>query len=829
MAAMIPESRPASAHASLETPSRAGAEPEHASPEAPRLPGAPRLPEAPRAPEGPRVPADSSTPAQESGPRTDVPALLADVAARRDDAVATRADGAVPRADAAGVRDGVPAPSAEAPRLLDRELGILAFNERVLALADDAAVPLLERLRFVTIVSTNLDEFYEVRVAELMEVAHSEVGDAAAARESLVRVAARARELVARQYALLNDVLTPAMAREGIVFLMSSDWTPAQRRFAEQIFDREIEPLLTPIALDPAHPFPRILNKSLNFIVELEGQDAFGRRAGIAIVQAPRALPRLIRVPPEIAGAPHGLMLLTSIVQGFVDRLFPGRAVRSVHQFRVTRNSELFVDDEEVTDLRVALRGELPQRHYGDEVRLEVSAGCGHPLVQRLLREFGLDEDDCFRVPGPVNLNRLSQVLDLVDRADLMYPPFEPAVPADIDGHDVFSAIRDHDVLVHHPYQSFLPVMQFLSSAAKDPAVVAIKQTVYRTGADSALMESLVNAARAGKEVTVVVELMARFDEEANINWAERLEQAGAHVVYGVVGHKTHAKLAMVVRREPSGLKRYAHLGTGNYHARTARLYEDFGLFTDDEDLCADVHEIFRRLTGLGRAGALRALLQAPFTLHEQVLAAIRRETAHAREGRRGYVAAKVNALLSSTVIEALYEASRAGVRVDLVVRGVCALRPGVPGLSEHIHVRSIVGRFLEHSRVYHFWNDGAQDVWLSSADWMDRNLLRRVEVAFPVREPRLKARVIHEALEEHLLDDASAWVMNPDGSYTREQPRGVARVSQMRLLAALTAGCDLSAAATSSLPPASQPPPIAAEPQPIATTFASTHRPSSG
>jgi polyphosphate kinase len=680
-----------------------------------------------------------------------------------------------------------PSGKSASPRLLNRELGILAFNERVLALAEDAAVPLLERLRYVTIVSSNLDELFEVRVAELQELAAAGLPESPAVRESLSAIAERAGRLVDRQYELLNGTLMPALAAQGVVFHMSATWTETQRNWAEQLFLDEIEPLLTPIALDPAHPFPRILNKSLNFIVELDGQDAFGRRAGIAVVQAPRALPRVVRVPERVSGAPHGVMLLSSVVQGFVDRLFPGLAVRGVHQFRVTRNSELFVDDEEITDLRAALQGELPQRHYGDAVRLEVSAGCGEAVVARLLREFELGEADCYRVHGPVNLNRLSQVIDLVDRADLKFPPFEPGLPAALRDKELFAAIRKADVLLHHPYQSFVPVMEFLESAARDPKVVAIKQTVYRTGADSVLMESLIEAARAGKEVTVVLELMARFEEEANINWAERLERVGAHVVYGVVGHKTHAKMAMVLRREGGKLRRYVHLGTGNYHPRTARLYEDFGLFTADEQICADVHELFRRLTGLGQAGALKALLQSPFTLHDEVLAAIRREAAHARAGRKGYLCAKVNALLEPTVIDALYDASRAGAKIDLIVRGVCALRPGVKGLSENIRVRSVIGRFLEHSRVYYFWNDGRKDVWLASADWMDRNLLRRVEVAFPVRDRRLKKRVIDEGLAEHLRDNASAWVMDADGGYARLRPRRARpRVSQQRLLAAL-------------------------------------------
>ena len=677
-----------------------------------------------------------------------------------------------------------------APRLLNRELGLLAFNERVLALADDPSIPSLERLRYLTIVSNNLDELFEVRVAELKELVRADPLaqiDGQPVAESLRAVSQRARRLVSRQYSLLHETLTPLLAREGIVILMSTAWNAEQRAWAESVFDSEIEPLLTPIALDPAHPFPRILNKSLNFVVELDGVDAFGRRAGIVILQAPRALPRVIRVPQQVSGVPHGVMLLTSILAGFVDRLFPGLTVRAVNQFRVTRNSELFVDEEEVTDLRQALHSELSQRQYGDEVRLEVSASIGDEVLGRLLKEFDLAEQDCYRVDGPVNLVRLQQVIDLVDRPDLKFAAFEPGVPAALTGGDLFAVIRRRDVLLHHPYESFAPVMDFLRSAAVDPQVVAIKQTIYRTGADSALMESLVAAARAGKEVTVVVELMARFDEEANINWASRLEEAGAHVVYGVVGHKTHAKLALLLRREDGVLRRYAHLGTGNYHPRTARLYEDFGLFTADPDICADVHEVFRRLTGTGRAVSLRCLLQAPFTLATHVLAAIDREAQAARAGRRAYIAAKVNAVLEPAVIEALYRASQAGVKIDLIVRGVCALRPGVPGLSETIRVRSVIGRFLEHSRIYHFHADGADEVWLASADWMARNLHRRVEVAFPVRDRRLKARVLAEGIAVHLRDNAFSWSMDADGAYERRRPRGArVLVSQQSLLAKL-------------------------------------------
>jgi polyphosphate kinase len=608
--------------------------------------------------------------------------------------------------------------------------------------------------------------------------------------EALLSVAERARNLVDRQYLLLNQTLLPALAGEGIRILISTDWTDRQRAWAEKVFLEQIEPLLTPIALDPAHPFPRILNKSLNFVIELEGTNAFGRPADIVILQAPRVLPRVIRVPKAVAGAPHGLMLLTSVVTGFVERLFPGLVVKSVNQFRVTRNSELFVDEEEITDLRQALHTELSQRQYGDEVRLEVSAGMGERVLQRLLREFDLEMQDCYRVEGPVNLVRLQQVIDLVDRPELKFPLFEPGIPAVLRGTDLFAAIRRQDILLHHPYESFAPVTEFLKSAATDAQVVAIKQTIYRTGADSVLMESLVAAARAGKEVTVVLELMARFDEEANINWARRLEEVGAHVIYGVVGHKTHAKMTLLMRRENGNLKRYAHLGTGNYHPRTARLYEDFGMFTADADICADVHEVFRRLTGTGQAGPLRCLLQAPFTLANHILRAIAREAHIARAGRKATIAAKVNALLEPHVIEALYAASQAGVKIDLIVRGVCALRPGVPGLSDNIRVRSIVGRFLEHSRIYHFHADGANEVWLSSADWMGRNLHRRVEVAFPVRDRRLKARVLSEGIAVHLRDNAMAWTMDADGHYTRRKPRGARRiVSQHTLLEKLAQG----------------------------------------
>lgn len=659
---------------------------------------------------------------------------------------------------------------------LNRELGLLAFNRRVLEQAADPRTPLLERLRFLCILSSNLDEFFEIRVAGLhaeIEAGSSPVGpDRMRAEEVFRRVAREAHDLVATQYRLLNEDVLPGLAAEGIRFLRRSDFTPAQAEWIRAYFFREVMPVLTPIGLDPAHPFPRVLNKSLNFAVELEGKDAFGRNSGIAIVQAPRVLPRVIRLPRDIAGSEYDFVFLSSVLHAHVEELFAGMKVVDCYQFRVTRNSELFVDEEEVKDLRAALRGELPHRQFGDEVRLEVADNCSPHITDFLLSQFSLGAEDLYRVDGPVNLVRLMSVPDWVDRPDLKFPRFQPRVQRRLKQcASVFDAIREGDILLHHPFDSFQPVIDFIKEATRDPDVVAIRQTVYRTGSDSELMEMLLAAARAGKEVTVVVELLARFDEEANITWAQKLEEAGAHVVYGVVGHKTHAKMLLVVRREGDRLTRYAHLSTGNYHPRTAKLYTDFGLMTANEEICADVNDLFIQLTGLGRASRLKRLWQSPFTLHGEVMKAIAREAAHARAGKPARIIAKMNALLEPGVIAALYDASRAGVSIDLIVRGVCALRPGIPGVSDNIRVRSIVGRFLEHSRVFHFENAGAGDVFLASADWMDRNFFRRVETCFPVLDPGLRRRVVEDGLEPYLLDSANAWIMRADGTYARTEP----------------------------------------------------------
>ena len=679
----------------------------------------------------------------------------------------------------------VPVPA----QFLNRELGFLAFNRRVLAQAADESVPLLERLRFITIVSSNLDEFFEIRVAGLKEqikLGLPEPGpDGTAPGDVFAAVGREAHTLVTGQYQLLNHTVLPALAAQGIRFPKREEWTPAQRQWIRDYFFRELLPVLTPIGLDPAHPFPRVFNKSLNFAVELDGRDAFGRSSGAAIVQAPRALPRLIRLPQAIAGdAEYAFVFLSSILHAHMDELFAGMKVQGCYQFRVTRNSDLFVEEEEIKNLHTALQGELFHRHFGDAVRLEVADNCSQRMVEFLLQQFGLGEADLYRVDGPVNLYRLREVPDQVARPDLKFPPFQPGLPPALDSGDVFDVLKKQDLLLHHPFQSFLPVIDFIRTTANDPQVIAIKQTVYRTGIDSELMEILVEAARKGKEVTVVVELMARFDEEANLNWAARLEEVGAHVVYGVVGHKTHAKMALVVRREEGGLRRYAHLATGNYHPRTAKLYTDFGLLTANEEMCADVNEVFKQLTGLGRVGRMKHVWQSPFTLHKRVIAAIRNEAARAAEGKPARIIAKMNALLEPQIIEALYAASAAGVKIDLIVRGVCALKPGIEGLSENIRVRSVVGRFLEHSRIFYFLDGGAEHVYLASADWMDRNFFRRIELCFPVLDAALKRRVIREGLQSYLDDNCQAWVMNGDGAYERLKPRrGRRRSAQEELL----------------------------------------------
>jgi len=682
---------------------------------------------------------------------------------------------------------------------LDRELSQLAFNRRVMAQAEDATIPVLERLRYLCIVSSNLDEFFEVRVASLLAAASVD-GDLAthpALAATLERVSNECHELVKRQYEIFNTAVLPEMKAQGIHIVRHSQRNDAQRAWVKDYFNREVRPLLTPIGLDPAHPFPQVVNKSLNFIVALSGKDAFGRGTAIAIVKAPRVLPRVIRLPDHLSKEGGvSFCLLSSVIHAHISELFAGRDVMAYSQFRVTRDSDLWVDEDEVKNLRQALKGELQGRQYGRSVRIEVAKNCPPELSQFLLDQFSLDQSRLYRVDGPVNMVRLNEIVEQARRPELRFPPFVPGVLAKTVNNDIFATIRKHDILLHHPFQSFQTVIDFIRSAAHDPAVVAVKQTVYRTGMNSDLMEALIAAARSGKEVTVVVELMARFDEEANINWADKLEQAGAQVVYGVVGLKTHAKIALVIRREEGGLRYYAHLGTGNYHPTTTKFYTDFGILTCQPDLGRDVNEVFMHLTSLTKPQRMNHIWLAPFALQEQLIKAIRNEAKIAKSGRPGRIIAKINALTDEPVIRALYAASKDGVKIDLIVRGACTLMPGVPGLSENIRVRSIIGRFLEHSRIYYFRNDLAHDVMLASADWMNRNLLRRIEVAFPVLDRSLKRRVIAEGLTPYLKDNSNAWELDEHGQYHRRKPRGKVKPysAQQHLMESLGTPADLVA-----------------------------------
>ncbi|GAA4807487.1 polyphosphate kinase 1 [Lysobacter hankyongensis] len=672
---------------------------------------------------------------------------------------------------------------------LNRELSQLDFNFRVLAQAQDASVPLLERLRYLCISCTNLDEFFEIRAATVRQAQDFGMplaADGVPHATLLKRIHDRAADLVDAQYRCWNEVLRPALSENGVRVLHRQHWTARQTRWLRAYFRDEILPVLSPLGLDPAHPFPKILNKSLNIVVVLKGKDAFGRAGHLAIVRAPRSLPRIIQLPEKASGGEHDFVFLSAVLSAFVDELFPGMEVKGAYQFRVTRNSELIVDEEEVENLALALRDELAGRGFLRAMRLEIASDCPKPIVRSLLENFELPENAVYRIHGPVNLNRAAQIYDMVQRPDLKYPPYQPQQLKDME--TIFERAAAGDVLMHHPFDAFTPVLELIRQAAEDPNVLAIKQTLYRAGKDSPIVEHLIQAARNGKDVTVVIELRARFDEEANLRLADRLQDAGVQVVYGVVGYKTHAKMLLIVRREGRKLQRYTHLGTGNYHAGTSRAYTDFGLITADPDIGSDVHQIFQQISGLAPAIKLRRLLQSPFTLHAGVLKRIEREMKHARAGRPAHIVAKMNALNEPQVIRALYRASQAGVRIDLIVRGACTLRPGIPGVSDHIRVRSIVGRFLEHSRVWWFGNDGEPELFCSSADWLERNLLRRVEIGFPIVDPALAARVKEESLDNYLLDNLNAWELQPDGTYRHLQPESDAmpHSAQSSLLAKL-------------------------------------------
>ncbi|MED5611602.1 polyphosphate kinase 1 [Pseudomonas sp. JH-2] len=660
---------------------------------------------------------------------------------------------------------------------IHRELSQLQFNIRVLEQALDESYPLLERLKFLLIFSSNLDEFFEIRVAGLKKqitFAREQAGaDGLLPHQALARISEQVHEQVGRQYAILNDILLPELAKHGVRFIRRRYWTPKIKAWVRRFFRDEIAPIITPIGLDPTHPFPLLVNKSLNFVVELEGMDAFGRDSGLAIIPAPRSLPRIIRLPEDVAGEGDNYVFLSSMIHAHADDLFSGMKVKGCYQFRLTRNADLSVDAEDVEDLARALRGELFSRRYGDAVRLEVVDTCPANLSNYLLKQFGLAESELYKVSGPVNLTRLFSVTGLASHPELQYPPFTPTIPKLLQKKEnMFGVLAKLDVLLMHPFESFTPVVDLLRQAAKDPNVLAIKQTLYRSGANSEIVDALVEAARNGKEVTAVIELRARFDEESNLQLASRLQQAGAVVIYGVVGFKTHAKMMLILRREDGELRRYAHLGTGNYHAGNARLYTDYSLLTADVALCEDLHKLFNQLIGMGKTLRMKKLLHAPFTLKKNLLEMINREAAQAAEGKPAHIMAKVNSLTDPKVIRALYKASQVGVKVDLVVRGMCCLRPGVPGVSHNIHVRSIIGRFLEHSRIYYFLNGGDEKLYLSSADWMERNLDMRVETCFPVEGKKLVQRVKKE-LELYLADNTQAWVLQPDGSYQRLNPTG--------------------------------------------------------
>lgn len=666
---------------------------------------------------------------------------------------------------------GLPVNHQDSNLYLNRELSLLEFNRRVIAQAEDESLPLLERLRYLCIGASNLDEFFEVRISS--QLAHRTHEAKSLSNTVLHQISKRCHELLDMQYALLNNQILPKMAENGIHLLLHEAWNDKQRAWAKTYFEEQICPALTPIVLDPAHPFPKTANKSLNFIVSLAGKDVFGRGSAIAIVKAPRILPRIIKMPEELVENGMGVCLLSSLILANIPALFPEREILAYAQFRVTRDSDLWVDEEEVKNLRQALKTSLQSRQFGRAVRLEISKNSPEHLVEFLMNEFKLDKDYVYRVDGPVNLVRLNQIFKFVTNPGFYFEPYQASLhPNAREANTLFETLKKKDILLHHPYQSFRTVIDFIRDAADDPDVIVIKQTVYRVGEDSELMQALIDAANRGKEVIVVVEIKARFDEEQNIDWAQQLEQAGAQVIYGVMGLKTHAKLALVIRREQGSFHYYAHLGTGNYHGTTTKLYTDFGLLTAHPQLAREVNDVFVHITSITKPRKMEYLWLAPFTMHRNIIRSILNEVRIARQGRPAHIIAKMNSLIEESTIRALYLASSAGVKVDLIVRGACSLRPGVPGLSENIRVHSIIGRFLEHERIYYFRNDLKQNLYLSSADWMGRNLFRRIEVAFPILDPTLKRRVIEEGLRYYIKDNTNAWILQTNGDYKRRKIR---------------------------------------------------------
>jgi polyphosphate kinase len=673
---------------------------------------------------------------------------------------------------------------AKPVQFLDRDQSILAFNERVLDWAKRPEVPLLERLRYLCIVSSNLDEFFEVRSAPHLTASLASDDKGLYSAASFKTLSEAAHDIVARQYSLYNDELLPEFGRHGIRIVSHGERNAVQRRWVKAYFEREVRPLLIPVGLDPSHPFPQVANKSLNFIVRLSGHDAFGRENDIAIVKVPRVLPRFIHMPTRGSNKDKLFVSLSSVIRAYLAELFPGRVVGQFSQFRVTRHSDLSVDEDDVQNLRTALRQGLEQRHYGQAVRLEVSAGCSDYLSGFLLKQFDLPELALYRVHGPVNLVRLTQLVDLINDPMLLFPAYNACYPTQlVPGQSFFERLKQGDVSIHQPFESFEGVLAFLREAVNDPQVLAIKQTIYRTGSDSELMQLLREAVRRGKEVTVVVELKARFDEEANINWAEMLESIGAQVLYGVVGLKTHAKMLLITRREGRNLVRYGHLSTGNYNPRTARLYTDVSYLTAEPLLTADMDSVFVHLASQSRLPKLHHLLMAPFQLQRKLIEKIDALGEAAAHGKDTRIVAKMNALTDEALMLALVRAGQRGVKIDLIVRGACMLPALVPGVTDNIRVRSVIGRFLEHSRVFYFRNGTDETLLLSSADWMNRNMLRRIELAWPVTDPVIRQRIIDECLVAYLHDKVDAWDLQANGTYMRvnSQPLLGAQAALMR------------------------------------------------
>ena len=672
-----------------------------------------------------------------------------------------------------------PAPLA----LLDRDRSLLAFNERVLAMVTREDVALLERLRYLCIVSSNLDEFFEVRMAPHLHAARGAPSNG----RVFEQLSATAHALVERQYAIYNEVLTPQFQDADISIVAHGDRNTEQRRWVQAYFRREVRPLLVPVSLDPSHPFPMVANKSLNFIVRLQGKDAFGRHNEVAIVKVPRVLPRIIAMPEKLNRKGRLFVSLSSVIRAHLHELFPGREVLHFSQFRVTRNSDLAVQEADVADLRSALRAGLEHRHFGEAVRLEVSSSCSQFLSDFLLQQFELPAQALYRVHGPVNLNRLTQLIDLVDDPGLLWPAYRACYPRQmVAGQDIFERLQQGEVCIHQPFESFDGVLDFLRQAVDDPQVLAIRQTIYRTGADSEMMKLLREAVRRGKEVMVVVELKARFDEEANINWAEMLESIGAQVVYGVLGLKTHAKMLLVTRREGRSIKRYVHLSTGNYNPRTARLYTDVSFLSADPVLTQDVEHVFYHLASQSRLPKLKRLLVAPHDLHASLMEKIAALAVSASQGKSARIVAKMNALTDEKLIRALIDAGRHGVQIDLIVRGACMLPAQIAGQTDNIRVRSVIGRFLEHSRVFYFSDGEQQSLYLASADWMNRNMFGRIELAWPVTDPAMTQRLIDECLVAYLHDSRDAWQLQADGSYQNAKP--VARQRRQSAQSALMA-----------------------------------------